>query len=143
MITKAMEGQLDMEHLSPSQVKILEEIDQAIDEKIASFEGKWTGNLWLQYLQMINNIRQFIRVKWLGDLKLHLATLHQMLQWFALAGHHLYTKSVWLYLQQMSKLERDLPDVYNILKNGNHVVHTSLSSAWNGMGSDKAIECNK
>ena len=27
MITKAMEGQLDMEHLSHSQVKVLEEID--------------------------------------------------------------------------------------------------------------------
>ena len=29
-----------------------------------------------------------------------------------------------------------------MLKNGNHVVHTSLSSAWNGMESDKAIKCN-
>jgi len=91
---------------------------------------------------MINLLCQFIRAELLGDLKLHLATLHQMLPWFALAGHHLYTKSVWLYLQQMSKLEGDFPDVYNMLKNGNHVVHTSLLSAWNGMESDKAIECN-
>ena len=86
-------------------------------------------------------MRQFIRVERLGDWKLHLETLNEMLPLFAASGHHMYAKTVWLYLQDMEKLEAEHPSVYCMFLDGNHVVRNNVTIFWNWMESDKAIEC--
>ena len=135
-----MTGDLDIPSLSSSPH--LQQIDQLVKSqaKLITHNNR-TAKLWINYIEMVDILRSFIRAERLGDLELHLATLHKMLPWFAAAGHHLYTKSVWLYLQQMLTLKTKFPNVFNIQKN-NHVVHSSSEARWNGMECDKAIECN-
>ena len=48
-----------------------------------------------------------------------------MLPYLATARHNLYTRSVGLYLQSMSSLETDHPDVYRKFEAGFHVVRRS------------------
>ena len=105
------------------------------------FKKNRTAQLWLQYLDLIGILRRFIRAERLGDWKLHLQSLNEMLPWFAASGHYLYTKSVWLYLQDMARLKDHFPTVYQTFCNQNHVVHTQSKFTWKGMGCDKAIEC--
>ena len=60
----------------------------------------------------------FIQAERTGDLNLHLVALHGMLPYFAAHGHHLFTKSVHLYIQQMISLPVDHPNVYSMLLKG-------------------------
>lgn len=70
---------------------------------------------------------------------MHLSSLNQMLPYLASAGHSHYTKSVHLYLQKMSKLESDHPDVYRRFLGGYHVVRLS-NRHWAGLSVDLLIE---
>ena len=62
-----------------------------------------------------------------------------MLPYLAAAGHNLYTKSAYLYLQTMNNLPLSRPDVYNSFLEGHHVVRRS-DRYWGGLSSDLTIE---
>ena len=62
-----------------------------------------------------------------------------MLPYLAACGHNHYTKSVWIYLQRMSNLQNDHPDVYQHFREGLHVVRRS-DRYWAGLSSDLIIE---
>ena len=62
-----------------------------------------------------------------------------MLPYLAASGHNHYTKSVWIYLQQMSKLEDEHPDVYRHFLQGLYVVRRS-DRLWAGLSTDLVIE---
>ena len=64
-----------------------------------------TARLWLQYLDMVAIVRAFIRSERTGNWELHLSSLRDMLPHLAAAGHHLYTKSIYIYLQQLSYMK--------------------------------------
>ena len=81
-----------------------------------------TGKLWIMYMKLIDIVRNFLRSKRTGDWKLHLATLQTLLPYFAASGNNLYTKSVYLYLQKMWKLEHSNLDIYSKFMDGLHVV---------------------
>ena len=65
---------------------------------------------------MIDILRNFIRAQRSGNWELHLQSLSDMLPYLAASGHNHYTKCVWIYLQQMSKLEDEHPTVYRVFK---------------------------
>ena len=71
-----------------------------------------TARLWIQYMSMVDLLRQFLKAEHTGNWHLHLKSLQEMLPYFAAAGHNLYTKSVRIYLQQMLQLQAQHPDVY-------------------------------
>ena len=48
-----------------------------------------------------------------------------MLPYFAAAGHNLYTKSVYLYVQQMISLPVDHANFYSMFVEGRHVIRRS------------------
>ena len=73
-------------------------------------------------MKLIVIVRNFLRSKQTGDWKLYLAALQNMLSYFAASGHNLYTKSVYLYLQKMWKLEHSNLDIYSKFMDGLHVV---------------------
>ena len=54
------------------------------------------SSLWFQYMRMMNILKLFIQAERTGDWDLHLVALHEMLPYFAAAGHNLYTKSIHL-----------------------------------------------
>ena len=62
-----------------------------------------------------------------------------MLFYLAAAGHNLNTKSVRLYLQSMSSLEADHPDVYRKFETGFHVVRRS-NRLWAGLSTVLVLE---
>ena len=63
-----------------------------------------------------------------------------MLPYFAACGHNNYAKSVWLYLQQMSNLERDNTDMYCEFLQGFHVIRRTERRVWAGLPPDLIIE---
>ena len=63
-------------------------------------------------MEMIDILRRYIRAERTGNWELHLQTLSKMLPFLAASGHNNYTKSLWIYLQQMSHLQEDHPEVY-------------------------------
>jgi len=98
----------------------------------------WTSKLWLQYMDMIDIIRRYIWAERTGNWELHLQTLSEMLPFLAASGHNNYTKSVWIYLQQMSHLQEDHPEVYEHFGKGLHVI--SSDRYWAGLSSDLVIK---
>ena len=67
-----------------------------------------------------------------------MSSLSKMLPYFTACGHNNYAKSVWLYLQQMSNLERDNIDVFHEFVHGFNVVRRT--EVWDGLSPDLAIE---
>ena len=102
-------------------------------------QGNSRALLWLQYMSMNDLMKKFFHAERLGDWKLHLQCLQEMLPYFAACGHNNYAKSVWLYLQQMSTLEKNNPTVYHDFINGYHVIRRS-ERVWSGLSPDLVIE---
>lgn len=98
-----------------------------------------TAKLWIQYTDMIQLLRSFIRSERLGDWILHLVTLKKMLPYFAAAGHNHYAKCIYLYLQQMLELLLTHPEVYKIFMNGDFIIRRS-DRYWGGIACDLTIE---
>ena len=62
-----------------------------------------------------------------------------MLPYIAATGHNNYLKSVHLYLQKMSRLPEEHPDVFEYFKEGLHVTRRS-DREWAGLSTDLIIE---
>ena len=70
---------------------------------------------------------------------LHLKALHEILPYFAAAGHTLYTKSAYMYCQQMQDLPNTHPQLNRSFLDGLHVVRYS-DCFWAGLSTDLIIE---
>ena len=88
-------------------------------------DGHRTAQLWLQYMDMVDILRRFVRAERTGNWHLHLRTLREMLPFLTAAGHNLYTKSIYIYLLQMQDLPFSHPEVFESFSNGHHVVRRS------------------
>ena len=118
-----------------SGADVLTRIEDLLKEQRDLMKDNRTALLWLQYLDMVDILRMFIKAERTGNWRLHLQALSEMLPYLAAAGHNLYTKSVRLYLQSMSSLETDHPDVYRKFEAGFHVVRRS-NRLWAGLSTD-------
>ena len=115
-------GEIDIEFVrNDSIISILKKIGRKKDEISKSRIAK----LWLQCMAMLDILLRFLKAERTGNRKLHLQSVKEMLPYFAAAGHNLYVKSAYMYLQQMGKLETDHPDVYRAFNRGYHVVRRS------------------
>ena len=109
MYDKLMEGELSEEEVCSDGR--LEKVHKRLQEKMESMKQR-TARLWIQYMEMINILRRFIRAERTGNWKLNLNTLQKMLLYFAAAGHSLYAKSVMIYVQQMLNLSKQHPSIF-------------------------------
>jgi hypothetical protein len=75
----------------------------------------------------------------MGNWNGHLTEIRHMLPYFAAAGHNLYLKSSYIYLQQMSEITETKPDVHRAFSVGNHVIRRS-DRYWAGLSTDLIIE---
>ena len=121
------------------QTEVIQKLKESLKSKVCSLQSSRTASLWLQYLDMIDILRNFIRAQHVGNWELHLQSLSDMLPYLAASGHNHYTKCVWIYLQQMSKLEDEHPTVYRHFIQGLHVVRRS-NRLWAGLPTDLVIE---
>ena len=97
-----------------------------------------TAKLWIQYMNMVDIMKKFIRAERLGNWHLHLEATQQMLPYIAASGHNNYLKSVYLYLQKMNTLPEEHPDVYQSFLDGHHV--TRSDRQWAGLSTNLIIE---
>lgn len=132
-----MSGSITVESLNHS--KVLLEIEERLTEHMDSITNNRTAKLWLQYLDMVNIMQIFIKAERTGNWQLHLRTMHQMLPYLAATGHNNYTKSVYLYLQNMNRLENEHPEVHKNFLKGFHVGRRS-DRYWAGLSQDLLIE---
>ena len=47
-----------------------------------------TATMWIQYMNMVDTLRTFIKAEPTGNWNLHLQTVSEMLLYFAAAGHN-------------------------------------------------------
>ena len=118
---------------------VMTRIDDTLMRVTTSLKSSRTATLWLQYMDMVDILRKYIRAERTGNWELHLQAVSEMLPYLAASGHNNYTKSAWVYLQRMATLQNDCPDVYQQFKEGLHVVRRS-DRYWAGLSSDLIIE---
>ena len=119
---------------------VWETIRQTVEAtKVSLQEQSRTSALWLQYIEMVRILKLFIKAERTGNWELHMEALSRMLPYLAASGHNLYVKCARLYLQSMSKLQSDHPDVYRSFMSGLHVVRRS-DRCWGGLSTDLIIE---
>ncbi len=121
------------------QSEALRKIADDIEIYVSSLGNLRTARLWIQYMDMIDILRRFIKAERTGDWELHLQAVHDMLPNFTGSGHNLYAKSARLYLQMMEQLEDLHPEVYTSFKNGLHVIRRT-ERYWAGLSTDLVIE---
>lgn len=98
-----------------------------------------TAKVWIQYMDMVDLLRDFIRSERTGNWKLHLSTVKKMIPYFAAAGHYNYAKAAHIYLQQMEQLQKNHPTVFEHFMKGHHVVRRS-DRFWAGLSCDLTVE---
>ena len=121
------------------QEEIIDDINDKLVQVIDSLKVARTSRLWIQYMEMIDILRKSLKAERTGDWKLHLASVCEMLPYVAAAGHNLYAKSAYLYLQLMLELQTMFPDIYEKFIAGFHVIRRS-NRYWAGLSSDLVIE---
>ena len=121
-----------------SRATLAEDVDARLEKEKERNEARNIGRLWLQYMKVVDILKRFLRAERTGDWILHLSSLQEMLPYFAAAGHNLYTKTIYVYLQQMVTLQTDHPDIYSRFWNGLHIV-CRTDRFWTGLSTDLVI----
>ena len=98
-----------------------------------------TGQLWIQYMTMVDVLQKFLKAERTGNFKLHLKSLQDMLPYLASCGHSHYTKSAHIYIQDMVDLEWQNPNVYEHFLSGHFVIRRT-DRFWAGLSTDLVIE---
>ena len=106
-----------------------------IERQKEALKQSLTACLWLQYMDMMDILMRVIKAERTGNWDLHLHTVREMLPYFLAAGHTLYGKSAYVYLNNMLELESQHPDVHTSLKLRKHVIRRS-DRYWAGLSSD-------
>ena len=128
--------------ISPSDVDlntVVHQLQVKLEDEKKKMSTFRVAKLWIQYIEMVDILRNFIRAERLGDWLLHRQCLFDMLPSLAASGPNLYVKSLHIYLQDMFELESKHPEVYKHFLNGHHVVRRS-DRLWAGISTDLAIE---
>ena len=123
-----------------STAKVLDNIEECVHRKQDLLaERSRRAALWIQYLEMVDILRSFIRAERTASWELQLKALTRMLPYLAASHHNLYVKCVRLYRQSMIDLPTDHPDVYRAFASGLHVARRS-NQFWTGLSIDLVIE---
>lgn len=101
-----------------SSAAVLSKIEGQLQRQKESMKDNRTAKPWMQYMDMVDILRKFIKAERTNNWALHLEALSEMLPYLAASGHNLYAKSARLYLQSMIRLEGEHPDVYKKFEDG-------------------------
>ncbi|ELT96415.1 hypothetical protein CAPTEDRAFT_203052 [Capitella teleta] len=138
---KAIIGQkpVDLEDEKVMQTLIEKNQQRIKTEK----ERSQTRRLWLNYMEQVSLIKQFIYAERTGDWALHLNSIRQMIPYFHAAGHLAYAKSARIYLQQMQALQTTMNETEfgKFTKDGYFTIRRK-DNLWGGIISDQSIEQN-
>ena len=79
-----------------------------------------TAKFWLQYLEYMQVVKDFIRSERTGDWNMYLYSISRMINLFAATAHIHYAKSARLHLQNMLNLNESHPWVYEQFSQFSH-----------------------
>lgn len=136
---KLLDGDLDVDELELKHGRKFDQINHSMQEVKVLLKSSRTSKLWLQYMDMIDILLKAIKSERTGNWLMHLSALSDMLPFLAASGHNAYTKSILLYLQEMTQLPITHPDVYDHFVRGNSVIRRS-DRFWAGLPPDLVIE---
>lgn len=117
-------------------------INEIFEVKLNNLEERGnTCKLWVQYFRMVSLLKTFLAAERMGDWKLHLECIRNMLPFFHAAGHFNYSKSARLYLQDMKQLESKIDPVeYKRFTEDGYFTSRRSNTYWAGIFSDQTIE---
>ena len=138
LFEEVIKGDIPWTEVSGSQS--LQKVAQILESCRHDLQKNRTAKMWFQYLDMIRVLRAFIWSERTGIWRFQLKSLCDMLPYLAASGHHLYTKSLYIYLTRMLDLPQTHPVIYErVFEKGLHVVRRS-SRLWAGLSTDLVIE---
>ncbi|KAK6171914.1 hypothetical protein SNE40_018335 [Patella caerulea] len=117
----------------------IQKVQQRIENRKTILKEKPMGELWVQYMTMVDLLRTFIHSERTGNWKLNLWCLSEMVYYFAATGHRNYAKSVQIFLQDMMELEKNNPVIYSMFDMGLFVIRRS-NRFWAGLPKDLVNE---
>ena len=118
----------------------LKDIAERLEAEKTTMVDDRTAALWLQYMEMLDLVRAFIKSERTGNWNQHLDTLTNMMPFMAASGHNLYVKSLSIYLQKMHQLEKTHPQVYERFQDDGLQVVRRSNEYWAGLSPDLVIE---
>lgn len=110
LMTSLLPGSVTVAEVESNEV--LDRFGENLDKKKDALRSLKTSKLWMQYLDMVDIVRNFIKGERTGNWSLHMQSLYDMLPYFAASGHNMYLKSVHLHIQKMSKLQEQHPEAF-------------------------------
>ena len=116
---------------------VLCRIRHLVERQKEALKQSRTACLRLQYMDIMDILRIFIKAERTGNWDLHLHTVCEMLP-YSLAAGHTYGKSAYVHLNNMLELESQHPDVHTSFTLGKHVIRRS-DRYWAGLSSDLVI----
>ena len=122
-----------------SQGEAVLEVEKILLAQKDTLQSSTMAQFWLQYMAMVDILKNYLKAERLGDWSMHLAATADMLPYFAASGHNHYLKSSYMYLQQMFELETTHPVVHYHFTKGLFVVRRS-DRKWGGIPTDQVIE---
>ena len=120
--------------------EVIDKLDRLIMQKKALLSNRRTGRLWVQFMDYLSLLEEFIASERLGLWHSHLDACVKLLNVFAATGHLHYAKSARIYVQRMDDLPDTHPHLYqSYVENGRHAVYRS-DHCFNSIWSDLTIE---
>ncbi|KAK6184997.1 hypothetical protein SNE40_007329 [Patella caerulea] len=104
---------------------VIDRVHGKFENERANLGNHPTGQLWRQYMDMVNVFRNLIRSERTGDWSLHLSVLAEMISYFAATSHRNYAKSVQIFMQDMVELKVKDPLICSLFEKGLFVVRRS------------------
>ena len=144
-IEKALECLDDLlaEEITQNELSANELLDVILDklqtEEAGIVSNSATGQLWVQYMHLVELLKQFIQAQRTGNVMLYLKSMQDMLPYLAASGHNNYVKSITIHLQDMLELEENTSHLFQLFNSGLFVVRRR-DRFWAGLPSDFVIE---
>ncbi|MBW0528211.1 hypothetical protein O181_067926 [Austropuccinia psidii MF-1] len=100
-----------------------------------------TAQLWIQYFNMVNLVKEYIHAERSGDWDSHLNCVKKMIPYFHASGHFPYAKSCQLYIQDMENLSLTMTfEEYHKFATSGYFTMRRSDRFWSGVWSDLTIE---
>lgn len=99
-------------------------------------------SFWVEYIDMVLVLLQFLKAERTGNWKLHLSATAAMIPHFYSMDRVNYARWLPVYISDMNMLESDHPDVYREFISGNHGVSRSkqpFAQVWTDMALEQSI----
>ena len=98
-----------------------------------------TGELWIQFMDLVDHIRTSLRAQRTGDFQLYKKSLQNRQPYFPAAGRNNYAKSVPIFLKDLIDIEHTNPEAYKMFVDGFFFVRRS-DRYWAALPPDLVIE---